>query len=161
MTDANSQPPYQDSELKRAAAVIARQMGPGATYYGIGQQLAADFPELDFSAALGFGLQALGLCSDGQEPPREPEAGQVGRRRRHPRRSTATGRIGRPKLPEHRLRTYRLQIRLSQAERKTIEWAAEQLCQPVGEWVRGVVLRLIDRHMPECREETGRARTGG
>ena len=69
--------------------------------------------------------------------------------------------MGRPKLPEHRLRTYRLQIRLSEAERGTIERAAKQLCQPVGEWVRGAILRLIDRHMPECREDVGRGRTGG
>jgi hypothetical protein len=172
-THTNGQRQYVESQVKQAAAAIARQLGPDATYYQIGQRLTADFPELDFSAALMFGLQALGLCSDGQEPPRELEAGQVGetsrepesRRRRQrcsrPRRSTATGRIGRPRLPEDRLRTYRLQIRLSQTERGMIERAAEQLCQPVGEWVRGVVLRAIDRHMPECKQEAGRGRPGG
>jgi hypothetical protein len=68
--------------------------------------------------------------------------------------------MARPRLPDHRLRNYRLQTRLSASERGSIERAAEEDGQPVGEWVREVALMVVRKYLPECEQDVGRGPRG-
>ena len=49
----------------------------------------------------------------------------------------------RPRLPNHRRRDYRLQIRLSEVEREQIELAARAYGESTAEFMRDITLRVI------------------
>ncbi len=52
--------------------------------------------------------------------------------------------MARPALPEDRRRDYRLQVRLSEGERRTIEYAAQRCKVPVGTLMRDTAMAAIE-----------------
>lgn len=51
--------------------------------------------------------------------------------------------MARPALPEHQRRYYRLQVRLSEQERTTIEYAAKRSKVPAGTLMRDMAMAAI------------------
>ena len=69
--------------------------------------------------------------------------------------------MARPALPEDRRRDYRLQVRLSEGERRTIEYAAQRCKVPVGTLMRDGSMHLTkhsagatDRLRPHCHRHS-------
>lgn len=61
--------------------------------------------------------------------------------------------LGRPKLSDEQRRDYRLEVRLTDFERRVLELAAEWDGRSVSKWVREIVFAVIRKNLPQHLRE--------
>ena len=64
--------------------------------------------------------------------------------------------LGRPKLSDEQRRDYRLEVRLTDFERRVLELVADGDGRSVSRWVREILFAVIKKNLPQSLKEARR-----